>query len=382
MNLLGIRLNMLIGPAPVALPAPVGLLESIGEIEVTHAEKERSGFRLTFQVGRGGPLDFLDYELVANPLLQVGARVVLTVIFDITPRVIMDGIVTKRDLVPGDAPGQGVLVLTGEDISVLFDREEKRVEHPAQAEPVIVAKIAAGYAEYLVTPMAIPPVVLDQPIPVDRTPQQTGTDWQYLNQMAARYGYVTYIEPGPAPLTNTLYWGPPKRVGLPQKALNVNLGPLTNTHSMSFSEDLLATRMISTKVKDRLTGAEMPVLAILPTRPPLGAVPTSLTNASMTRQGGMETSGLSALQALARAQGELDSSSDDTITVTGSLDNVAYNDVLIARASVDLRGAGYSFDGTYMVRNVTHRIGRGGYTQDFTLYRSELGALLPVVRVA
>ncbi len=96
----------------------------------------------------------------------------------------------------------------------------------------------------------------------------------------------------------------------------------------------------------------------------------------------METSGLSAMQALARAQGELDASSDDTITVTGSLDNVAYNDVLIARATVDLRGAGYSFDGSYMVRSVTHRIGRGGYTQDFTLYRSELGALLPVVRVA
>ena len=382
MNLLGVRLNLLIGPAPMALPAPLGMLEALTEVEVTHSDRERSGFRLSLAVGRGSPLDFLDYDLVASPLLKVGSRVVLTVVFDITPRVIMDGIVTKRDVIPGDQPGQGVLVLTGDDISLLFDREEKKVEHPAQAEPVIVAKIAANYADYLVAPLATPPTALDQPVPVDRTPQQCGTDWDYLLEMAGRYGFVTYIEAGPAPLSNTLYWGPPVRVGLPQKALNVNLGPITNVSSVSLSENLLASRLVATKVKDRLTGKDMPVLAIVPTRTPLGLVPTTLTNLSMTRQVGMETSGLNVMQALARAQGLLDASSDDAVMVSGTLDSVAYNDVLRARAQVDLRGAGISFDGTYVVRGVTHRIARGAYSQDFTLSRSELGALTPIVRVA
>jgi hypothetical protein len=382
MNLLGVRLNLLIGPAPVALPAPVGMLEALTEVEVTHSDRERSGFRLSFAIGRGSPLDFLDYDLVASPLLKIGSRLVLTVVFDITPRVIMDGIVSKRDVIPGDQPGQGVLVLTGDDISLLFDREEKKVEHPAQAEPVIVAKIAANYADYLVAPLATPPPALDQPVPVDRTPQQCGTDWDYLVEMAGRYGFVTYIEAGPAPLSNTLYWGPPVRVGLPQKALNVNLGPITNVSSVSLSENLLASRLVATKVKDRLTGKDMPVLAIVPTRTPLGLMPTTLTNMSMTRQVGMETSGLNVMQAFARAQGLLDSSSDDTVTVSGTLDSVTYNDVLKARALVDLRGAGFSFDGSYAVRSVTHRIARGAYTQDFTLTRSELGALSPIVRVA
>ena len=107
MNLLGVRLNLLIGPAPMALPAPLGMLEALTEVEVTHSDRERSGFRLSLAVGRGSPLDFLDYDLVASPLLKVGSRVVLTVVFDITPRVIMDGIVTKRDVIPGDQPGQG-----------------------------------------------------------------------------------------------------------------------------------------------------------------------------------------------------------------------------------------------------------------------------------
>lgn len=382
MNLLGVRLNLLIGPAPVALPAPVGMLEALTEVEVTHSDRERSGFRLSFAIGRGSPLDFLDYDLVASPLLKVGSRVVLTVVFDITPRVIMDGIVSKRDVIPGDQPGQGVLVLTGDDISLLFDREEKKVEHPAQAEPVIVAKIAANYADYLVAPLAMPPTALDQPVPVDRTPQQCGTDWDYLVEMAGRYGFVTYIEAGPAPLSNMLYWGPPIRVGLPQKALNVNLGPITNVRSVLLSENLLASRLVATKVKDRLSGQDMPVLAIVPTRTPLGALPTTLTNLSMTRQVGMETSGLNVMQAFARAQGLLDASSDDAVTVSGTLDSVVYNDVLKARALVDLRGAGFSFDGRYVVRSVTHTIARGAYSQDFTLSRSELGALSPVVRVA
>jgi hypothetical protein len=200
--------------------------------------------------------------------------------------------------------------------------------------------------------------------------------------MARRSGYVTYIDSGPAPLVNTLYWGPPVLPGLPQKALNVNLGPLTNVSSISLAQDALSTTLVETKVKDRITGQETPVLAILPTRPPLGLAPTALANAGALRTVSMRTSGLNTIQAFARAQAMLDASSDDALQVSGTLDSVKYNDVLKARGLVDLRGAGFSFDGTWLVRSVTHRIARGGYSQDFTLSRSELGALSPFVRVA
>ena len=381
MNLLGIRLNLLIGPDPVALPAPLPVLEALVDVEVTHGEKEESGFRLTFAIGRSGPLDALDFQAVLNPLLQVNARVVLTVFFDIMPRVIMDGIVTKRDLLPGDGPGQGRLVLSGHDLSIALDREQKFAEHPAQDETTIAMKIAATYAQYLMIPMAIPPVMIDPPIPIDRTPQQTGSDWEYLQEMAARFGHVTYIEAGPAPLSNILYWGPPKRFDLQQRAINVNLGPLTNATDLSFGEDALTQTLVETKVKDRLTGQEMPVLTVMPTRPPLGALPVAVKNMGKTRKSGMQTSGLNTMQAFARAQAITDATSDEAITVSGTLDSLRYNDVLRPRAPVDLRGAGYSFDGRYMVSSVTHRIGRGGYQQEFALYRSELGALSPLVRV-
>ncbi len=382
MNILGVRLNLLIGPDPVALPAPLPVLEALTDVEVTHSDRERSGFRLSFAVGRSGPIDILDYDMVLNPLLQVNSRVVLTAIFDIVPRVIMDGIVTRRDLVPGDRPGEGRLVLTGEDVSIAMDRSVVLAEHPAQDETIIAMKIAATYAQYGMIPMVIPPIAIDPPIPIDRTPQQTATDWQYVRDMAARFGYVAYVDAGPAPLVNTFYWGPPVVPGLPQPALNVNLGPLTNVSGISFGDNGLANRMVETTVKDRLTGQDMPVIAVLPTRPPLGAVPASATRMGTARTTSMETSGLNVMQAFARAQGLVDAASDDIFTVSGTLDSTKYNDVLKARAPVHLRGAGFSFDGAYLVRSVTHNITRGGYTQDFTLSRAELGAMTPLVRVA
>jgi hypothetical protein len=382
MNLLGVRLNLLIGPDPVALPAPLPVIEALMDVEVTQTDRERSGFRLTFGIGRSGPLDFLDFDLVMNPLLQCNARVVLTVIFDIVPRVIMDGIVTRRDVIPGDKPGTGQLILTGQDLGVVLDREYKKVEHPAQDETIIVNKITATYAKYAMIPMVIPPLVIDPPIPIDRTPQQTDTDWGFLQYLAERVGYVTYVEAGPAPLVNTLYWGPPVVPGLPQKTLSVNMGPDTNVSSISLSQDALTTTLVSTRVKDRLTGAETPVLSIVPGRPPLGAIPTALMNFASLRTVSTETSGLNIMQAFAKAQAILDASVDDAVVVSGTLDSLKYNDVLKARAQVHVRGAGFSFDGAYVVRSVTHKISKGGYTQDFTISRAELGAMTPIVRVA
>jgi phage protein D len=293
----------------------------------------------------------------------------------------MDGIVTKRDLLPGDRPGQGQLILTGKDISVAMEKEVKQTEHPGQDETVIAAKIAASYPQYGLTLKITPPQVVDPPIPIDRTPQQNCSDWGYLQKMARRHGYVTYVEPGPVPFMNRLYWGPPGILGLPQKTLSVNLGPETNVSNISFGHDALATTVVQGFVKDRLTGKTIPVLAMVPSRPPLGLVPENLTQFGKQRRIPILTSGLNMAQASARAQAVLDRSTDDTISASGTLDSLKYNTVLRARAPVDLRGAGASFSGSYLVRSVTHNISQGNYTQDFALSRNEIGPKSPNVRV-
>ena len=66
--------------------------------------------------------------------------------------------------------------MTGEDVSVMMDLEEKSAEHPAQDETIIALKLIASYAQYGLIPVVIPPVVIDPPIPIERTPVQQGTD--------------------------------------------------------------------------------------------------------------------------------------------------------------------------------------------------------------
>jgi hypothetical protein len=379
-NLLGVRMNLLVGPDPVALPASPGMLNAFQELEVVHSDRGPSGFRLVFAVGRSGPLDLLESLLVADPRLDVDARVIVTVIFDVMPSVILDGLVTQRHVRPGSRAGEGTLTLLGRDLSWPLDKEERRVEHPAMGETAIASLIALRYPQYGLLPNVIPPKVVDPPIPLDRTPQQSCSDWAYLNRMARRHGYEVHVDPGPLPGMNSLYWGPPVMPGLPQKTLTVNAGPASDAYDVDIehSGEELATSEGS--VLDRLTGEVVPVMAPMPTRPPLGAVPEAVRRFGRTRTLRPLTSGLNAMQAQARAMAMVDDSAAQPIRVTGKLDSVRYNGPLKARALVDLRGVGLSFDGTYKVAEVRHRIAPGIYTQDFTLTRAERLPLAPLVR--
>jgi hypothetical protein len=378
MNLLGVRLTMLIGPS-VPIPAPIMLSEALHSVEVTHNDSGTSGFQISFRVGRTGPTDLLDFALAGNPLLRPFNRVVLIATFNAVPKVLMDGMITQQQLSPSNEPGQATLSLTGEDLSVMLDMQERSVEHPAQDETVIANKILLSYAQYGLIPMVLPPPTLDVPLPVERTPVQQGTDLAYLREMAARYGYVFYITPGPAPMTNTAYWGPPIRAGIPQRALSVNMGPETNVEQINFRHNGLAPALSEGQIQDRVSNRTLPVMTPLSTRPPLASQPAWLANQPNVRRAQFRDSGLSAAQAFARAQGETDASMDDVLVASGELDALKYGDLLQPRALVGLRGVGFRHDGLYYVKSVTHRIQPGDYRQDFTLTREGQGSTLPVL---
>ena len=377
MSILGTHLTLLIGES-VPLPAPVRLLEALDQVEVTHSDEGRSGFEIRLRVGRDQN-DVLDYALLTDPLLRPCNRVILAVTFGAVPEVLMDGIITNQQLALGDAPGTTTLTLTGEDVSLMMDLDERSAEHPAQPEIAIAAKIIASYAQYGLIPMVIPPPTLDVPLPTERIPVQQGTDLEYLQAMARRYAYVFYVVPGPAPGTNTAFWGPPVRVGFPQRALSVNLGPDTNVMgSPSFRYDGLAPAKTEGQVQDRRTNSTASVQIPASTRIPLSAQPAWSTQRCV-RKKQFRQSGLDTAQAYARAQAETDASVDRTLMATGTLDAGRYEALLKPRGLVGLRGAGYSYDGLYYVQRVTRTIRRGAYTQGFTLTRDGLGATLPVL---
>jgi hypothetical protein len=375
MGLLGTHLNVLIG-AGVPLPAPIPFLQAIEKVEVHAADQGRSGFQITLRTGRGRT-DILEEPLLLLPQMKLFSRVVLTASVGPMPTVIIDGMLTNIQHQPG-AQGQGTLVLTGEDISIMMDLEEKTAEHPAQPEIAIAALIIAQYAMYGLIPLVIPPPSMDIPIPTDRTPTQQGTDFAYLNTMAGRYGYVFYIKPGPAPLVNMAYWGPPERVGMPQRGLCVDMGPFTNVLRFDVENDGMATAQVQGNVQDRSTNQSMPVRSVGTTRPPLAAQPAWLTQSNQ-RVVQFRESGHSSIQALARAQATADRAADRVVRVRGELDVARYGQLLSPRSIVGVRGLGFTGDGLYYVKNVTHMLQHGSYHQQFELEREGTGAITPVV---
>jgi hypothetical protein len=375
--LFGIHLTLLIGPT-VAVPAPPFVIEALQSASVTFSDEEQAVLQVTFQVGRGGPLDALDSPLLSTPLLNVFNRLILIVTLNVTPRVLFDGIIADWQYRPSMQPGQSTLTVTVEDVSVVMDREEKSVEHPAQDETIIALKLIASYAQYGLIPMVIPPLAIDPPIPIERIPVQQGTDLQFLRKMAERHAYVFYIIPGPAPFTNTAYWGPPLRLGLPQRALSVNLGGETNVERIDFRFNSLSPTLVSGQVQDRTTNATLPVQTFASLRPPLAAFPAWLVNLPNLRRTQLRASGLNAPQAFARAQAMTDRSVD-AVQANGELDALRYGDLLSPRALVGVRGAGYAHDGFWYVKRVTHTVRKDSYKQSFTLTREGLGSTTPAV---
>lgn len=378
--ILGAHLTLLIGPT-VPVPAPFALTEALDSVQVTHNDTARSGFQLTFKVGRSGPLDLVDYPLLRNPLLRPFTRVILVVQLNTTARVLMDGFITRQQLSPGSEPGTGTLTLTGEDVSIMMDLKEKKVEHPAQSESVIATVTLLKYMQYFLLPPLVTPTS-DVPSPQTRVPAQHGTDLKYLQELARRFGYVFYVSPGPLPGQNKAYWGPPKREGAPQPALSVNMGPQTNVNSISFTYDGLAPTTVVDVVQDSDLNSSIPVVTLTNKRiPPLVSMPSPTFNLPNVRQSFLrDRSNLTTARAFVRAQAQVDESVDKVVTASGELDALQYGDFLQARGLVGLRGAGFTNDGFYYVQSVTHSIKKGEYKQRFTLTREGVGALTPTVR--
>ncbi len=377
MNPLGTTLQMMIGPT-IALPAPPQLMDVFERAEVTHSDDSPSAFQLTFRVGRSGPLSMVDFGLMSMPILRPFHRLILVVMLGGIPQVLFDGVITHIELEPSATPGESKLRVTGEDLTTMMDMEDKSVEHPAQDETIIATKIIATYAQYGLIPMVIPPLMIDPPIPIERIPVQQGSDFAYLVEMAKRHGYVFYIVPGPAPMMSRAYWGPPMLLDVPQQALTVGMGAHSNAEVSSIRADAEAPEVVKDEIQDRITNETMPVQTFAPLRPPLALLPSWLTQGQNVRKTRLRTSGLNTMQAFARAQATTNAASD-SVTVTGNLDSTGYGGILRARGIVGLRGVGFSHDGFFYVKSVTHNIAPGSYTQSFTLTREGVGSTTPVV---
>lgn len=371
----GIRLSLFIGPVPI--PAPQVVVDALTSAKIEAGSGEsQSGFELTFELPARSPLRTL-FLLTGGGSLPL-MRVVLAVQINGRTEPVIDGMTTNVETQPGEG-GVSKLVVKGKDMSALMDIIELTgLPYPAMPPAVRVLLVLAKYAALGVIPMVIPSIAEDIPIPVQRIPQQRGSDYAYVRSLAQQCGYVFYLEPGPVTGTSKAYWGPEIRVGEAQPALSVNMDALSNVEELNFNFDKERKTMPIVFFQEPNSKAPIgiPIPDISPLNPPLGLVPP-LPPRTLALDNTAQMSPVGALMAGLAYAGQ----HSDSVFGTGRLDVARYGRLLKSRQLVGVRGAGLPFNGLYYVKSVTHDIKRGEYKQSFTLARNGLISTLPSVPV-
>lgn len=366
---LGIRLILLLGKT-IPLPASYSVSSALVSVEVTNDAEQGDGFQMTFTMGKNL---VAEYDLLLSGLLDPFTRVVIGIVLGAIPEVLIDGVITHHQVAPSNDPGMSTLTVTGKDVSTMLDLEEKNQSYENQPDFLIVTRLIASYVQYGLIPQVTP--TADVPIMLQRIPRQHETDLKYIQRLAQNNGFVFYIEPVTFGV-NTAYWGPENRLGIPQPALTMNMGTTTNLKSLHFSQDALAPVGTQGTFVEPITKTAIPIPPLPSLRiPPLVVQPTQARRTVLLR----DTSNQDPAQAATTAVAAV-TRTPDSVTGEGELNTIYYGNVLRARKLVGVRGVGFSYDGTYYVRRVTHTIARGDYTQKFTLSREGTGSLLPVVR--
>ncbi|GAA1920889.1 hypothetical protein GCM10009716_31920 [Streptomyces sodiiphilus] len=362
----------------MARPVPREVADALLSAQVTMTTGERSGFQLAFDLSRRG---LINTRLLPDGWFDPPVRVVLTTTVQGATTVLMDGVAMRQEVGISNEPGQSTLTVTGEDLTVLMDLEERAgQDFPDMAPSARVRQIIDRYAGYGITPQVVPELIPQIPLRTRRIDFQSGTDLAYVTELARANGFVFFLDPGPRPGASRAYWGPEWRIGTPQRALNVNMDALSNVDQLTFSYDGAAREEPEARVQNQRTrGSQVlnvlgvPEISVL--RPPLARRPAPALKKRVLSDTAKKEGGEGLAEAVARA-----AESSDAISGSGQLDVVRYGYVLRPRELVGVRGAGLTYDGEYFVKSVTHDLRRGSYTQNFTLAREGLVARHATVR--
>ncbi|MCA1224747.1 MULTISPECIES: hypothetical protein [unclassified Saccharopolyspora] len=368
-----VHLSLHMGPK-LTRPVPGEVAQALLSAQITSTAGERSGFQLAFDLTKKGRI--VD-RLLPEGFFDPKTRVVLALAIKGTPSVILDGLIVRNEVGASNQPGQSTLTVTGEDLTLLLDLEERTDRYPNLAPSQRVERILGKYADYGIDSRIIREQVHQPPREELRVDYQSSTDLQYVNDLARANGYTFYLDPGPRPGRSTAYWGPEQRLGQRQHALTVNMDAHSTVDQLTFAYDGTAREQPEARVQDPATRQVtlLPDPDIGPLRPPLARRESpALKRKPLSGTAKMDPERARA-QALARA-----ATSADAISGSGSLDVNRHGYVLRPRELVGVRGAGVTYDGDYYVKSVTHNLRVGSYQQNFTLSREGLVARSDTVR--
>lgn len=274
------------------------------------------------------------------------------------------GVYTFSGLVVGatwtiDAEGESQLVVRALDRTVAMDREERVVPWPGTADSVIASTIFSNYgfgAEVETTP--------DGPSPDVYTPMQRGTDWAFLQSLAAKWGYATFLEADGDKIIGHF------------RSLDPRAEP-SQTLRLGFGADSFAAEV----QVDFDGGGTLQAARI----PPLGSGPVTAEADGLDQLQGTVPIAVAAIGLLGPADvdGDIDPFAAATgmarrdlfgVRLTTSVDLIAGGPLVRARRTVDVAGLGSRLSGLYLVQRVRHRLSEDHHEQEIELTTNSLGA--------
>src|SRR4051794_39792765 len=110
-------------------------MKSLRRVEVHNDATSGDGFQLSFALTKGL---LGDYDVMDD--LSHGTRVWIGAVIGVVPEPLIDAVVERHDLSPGDRPGETRLTVTGTSVSSLLGLEERNQANANQPDYVIVAK--------------------------------------------------------------------------------------------------------------------------------------------------------------------------------------------------------------------------------------------------
>jgi phage protein D len=361
-NLKGIQLFLKMGKSTPKL-VPYSMMIALNSVEVNdNMDEQEDGFQLHFTLGKR---QTKDYTLAQNSLFEPDTRVVIGVRINNMPWVLISGVITHIQLAPSNQPALSTFSVTGRSITHQLNRTEKNDTYERLSDTDIVRKIVNNYARYGLTLKA--PESTEQPLETELIPHQATTDMAYIQALAQRNGYVFYSQP----VKNgdcLIYWGPENRTKVTLPVLSMNMGALTNVTELSFAQDSDIPNKVQGVYLDPQNKQSYPITVEALEEAALATTPTPSLNTKLLRDVAKYTASRSTRSARAAMVGGL-----NAVTGQGVLDAAIYPHVLEAGKVVEVRGAGFLYDGKYVVTYVKHLIERSNYTQKFRLAREGVG---------
>ena len=257
--------------------------------------------------------------------------------------------------------GAAQVVVTGQDESILLDRDHIRQVMSTEENPVTDGDLLTEIARDNGLETRIESGLENQALNLD------GTFIRLLADRAEANGFEWFVRQG------TLHFHPPDLESEPQETIRVYAGPQTNCLRFSLQhEGHLPDQVSITRAADTGTGVEEERLS--PNLALLGATATNSEDAGLTPFVWRMEQALGSTREEARARAQAKANENAwKIKATGELDGALYGHVLLNHATVAVDGVGETYDGIYYVDEVKHLFTATGYRQEFVLLRNATG---------